>query len=82
MYTYIQITYCYRRSLYNYNNQAADEVEIIIETNAQINECKSIFIDLCIFVCIYINVCIHVYIYIYMYINVHIHIYMYMYIYI
>jgi hypothetical protein len=65
MYTYIQITYCYRRSLYNYNNQAADEVEIIIETNAQINECKSIFIDLCIFVCIYIYKYMYTCIYIY-----------------
>jgi hypothetical protein len=45
----IQITYCYRRSLYNYNNQMVDEVEIIIETNAQINQCKSISI---IFMCI------------------------------
>ena len=36
-----QVTYCYRKSLYNLHNRGAADVEVIIEANAQASESDS-----------------------------------------
>lgn len=45
LFLYSQVTYCYRRSIYNFNNRAAADVEVITETNAEITEGHSNFAE-------------------------------------
>jgi hypothetical protein len=40
-----QITYCYRRSIYNFNNRARLDVEVIIETTADLCDSDANFAE-------------------------------------